>query len=96
MHQTAAHLETDEVTYSHAFGFLTDDEPIETSSLLKQAEEKGRLVYDTYGAFVLAACPVIAMGDIFGFIVALKKKRRGTISMPSPLSMPVRCMRLNG
>ncbi|MDR4200293.1 PucR family transcriptional regulator [Bacillus altitudinis] len=74
LHQTAAHLETDEVTYSPAFGFLTDDEPIETSSLLKQAEEKGRLVYDTYGAFVLAACPVIAMGDIFGFIVALKKK----------------------
>ncbi|MGG2182683.1 PucR family transcriptional regulator ligand-binding domain-containing protein [Bacillus altitudinis] len=41
LHQTAAHLETDEVTYSPAFGFLTDDEPIETSSLLKQAEEKG-------------------------------------------------------
>lgn len=62
------------MTYSPAFGFLTDREPIETTPLLKQAEEKGRLVYDTCGAFVLAACPVIAMGDIFGFIVSLKKK----------------------
>ncbi len=74
LHQTAAHLIKDEVTYSPAFGFLTDHEPIETTPLLKQAEEKGRLVYDTCGAFVLAACPVIAMGDIFGFIVSLKRK----------------------
>ncbi|WP_433954569.1 PucR family transcriptional regulator ligand-binding domain-containing protein [Bacillus safensis] len=74
LHQTAAHLIKDEVTYAPAFGFLTDHEPIETTPLLKQAEEKGRLVYDTCGAFVLAACPVIAMGDIFGFIVSLKKK----------------------
>ena len=96
LHQTAAHLIKDEVTYSPAVGFLTDREPIETTPLLKQAEEKGRLIYDTCGAFVLAACPVIAMGDIFGFIVSLKKRMRGIISTRLPSSMPGRCMRLNG
>ncbi|MFJ5965872.1 PucR family transcriptional regulator [Bacillus sp. NPDC093026] len=75
LHQTAASLTKDEVTYSPSFGFMTESETIATNSLLKQAEEKGRLVFETNGEFVLAACPVIAMGDIFGFIVALKKKK---------------------
>ncbi|XNN69910.1 PucR family transcriptional regulator ligand-binding domain-containing protein [Bacillus pumilus] len=96
LHQTAAHLIKDEVTYSPAFGFLTDREPIETMPLLKQAEEKGRLVYDTCGSFVLAACPVIAMGDIFGFIVSLKKKDTWHHLDAIAIEHAGPCMRLNG
>ncbi|MGE6631628.1 PucR family transcriptional regulator [Bacillus sp. NPDC077027] len=75
LNQTAAHLNKNEVTYSPAEGFITDKETIHMNSLLKRAEEKGLLVYEHCGEYVLAACPVLAMGDVFGFIVSLKKKK---------------------